>query len=903
MAGVDKLISQTDAGDKQFRMLAESLNLQVWTSRQNGQIDYISPQCLQYVGLPKAALLGINNWMNRLLHPEDRQWVKDAWLKAIKDQKLLDIEYRILRYDGLYRWFKVRAVPVEQPADGTIRWYGSNTDIHDLRETERALQESQQRYKEVFDNSSDCIYLLHVTDENRFRLVDVNPATEKAIGFKRSDVLGKFIEEIIPETAARKTIDNYQQCVASGKIIEFEERHNTTAGRRYLQTVLIPVPDATHRIHRLIGVARDITESVKAQEALRQQLRMTDAFFNQAITCFCLLDRDLKYVRVNEAWARGFNQKVEDFVGRNTVLFNDSEQYRSYWGHLFEKVAKTKLPMQVRADPYEFAGQPERGVTYWDWTLQPILDENGEVEFFFFSSNDVTDRKKAEDKLEEYRNHLEDLVRQRTDELMEAKEHAEAASRAKSIFLASMSHELRTPLNIILGFTQLMARNAGVDSDQQEILSIIGRSGEHLLALINDVLEMSRIEAGHSVLRKQNFDLHRTIKVVEEMMRSRAEGKGVGLYVHVASDVPQFVRSDDAKLRQVLLNLIGNAVKFTSRGSITLTVAKGKMNSGETDSPDGPVCLCFEVADTGIGISRDQVEHIFDPFVQAQLEKTPLEGTGLGLAISRKFVQEMGGDITVVSTPGRGARFKFSIMAEFVDAADIIRMKQPARRVLRLSSGQPGYRVLITGDISESRLLLKRLIASVGFDVKEAENGAEVIEQFEHWAPHLIWMDLRMPGVNCRDLTQKIKASAKGRQTKIIAISASSFEAEKKAALAAGFDGFVRKPFKETDIFETMATHLGAHYDYGRSKVFPEKETKKALTDSDTILKGLVSLPAEMLNGFEAAAKSLNVTQIRSHVKKIKGVNPELGGALTALAKQFRYDKIISLIAKTKTDR
>jgi PAS domain S-box-containing protein len=880
--------------EKRFRMLAESLCLQVWSSRSDGSIDYISRQCLEYVDLPETVLLGIDKWME-MVHPEDRQRVRKAWAKTLSRKESLEIEYRIRRYDGIYRWFKVRAVPVQNSADGTTRWYGSNTDIHDLHETELALRDSELRYKEVFDNSSDCIYILDVTEDGRFRLVDGNPATERVMGFKRSDVLGKYVEEIVSAKAAKITNANYRRCIKKKTVIEYEERYRTVTGIRFLQTTLIPVRDSDDCIRRLIGVARDITEAKLAQEALRQQQRMSDAFFNQAITCFCLLDRNLKYVRVNEAWAKNFNRKVEDFVGRDTIQLNDSIPYRSYWRHLFKGVAKTKRAAQVSADPYEFAGQPERGVTYWDWTLQPILNEKEEIEFFFFSSNDATNRKKAEDKLEEYRNHLEDLVRQRTDELSEAKDKAEAANRAKSIFLANMSHELRTPLNIILGLTQLMTRNSDISTEQQEFASIIGRSGEHLLALINNVLEMSRIEAGHSTLRKRSFDLHQTIAVVEEMMRNRADKKALRFFVQIAPEIPRFIISDDAKLRQVLINLIGNAVKFTQKGSVTLKISRDPESQVNPKPTRDIIELRFEVIDTGIGISPAELEGIFEPFIQARPDQTLYEGTGLGLAISRRFVQDMGGTIWVESVPGKGSVFAFTIAADWTDTEAV---SKSVNRVVGLAPNQPRYRILIAENIPESSLLLRKLLESVGFVVRDVRNGMEAIEEFEEWAPHLIWMDLRMPVMNGLETTRRIKATRKGKKVKIIALSAASFEEEKTTALEYGCDDYVRKPFGESEIFEVMARQLGVVYVYD-STAARSAEMKDNPLDQTAIYRAeLTELPSELLARFEAAVKSLNVIQIRSLIKEIQSIRPRLGKALAEIAKTFRYDKFISLITE-----
>jgi two-component system sensor histidine kinase/response regulator len=314
-----------------------------------------------------------------------------------------------------------------------------------------------------------------------------------------------------------------------------------------------------------------------------------------------------------------------------------------------------------------------------------------------------------------------------------------------------MSHELRTPLNAILGFSQLMAHDPGLTTEQQEYLETIGRSGEHLLGLINDVLELSKIDAGGVTLQEESFDLHRLLDGLEEMFRLRAADKRLMLVFDRAPDVPQYVRTDQGKLRQVLMNLLGNAVKFTQEGGITLRVGKGPMGYSPRA---GSVLLHFEVEDTGPGIAPEELDAVFDAFAQTASGQASKEGTGLGLPISLQFVKLMGGDLTVSSDgmPGQGSLFKFDVQIELVDAADVP-TSQPARRVIglepdqRAADGGP-YRLLIAEDREASRMLLTKLLEPLGFEVREAVNGQEALEIWEQWEPHLIWMDMRMPVID-----------------------------------------------------------------------------------------------------------------------------------------------------------
>jgi signal transduction histidine kinase/DNA-binding NarL/FixJ family response regulator len=470
---------------------------------------------------------------------------------------------------------------------------------------------------------------------------------------------------------------------------------------------------------------------------------------------------------------------------------------------------------------------------------------------------------------------------QRTREAEKARQAAEEANRAKSVFLANMSHELRTPLNAILGFAQLMTRDPSLTAEQKENLETISRSGEHLLTLINDVLEMSKIEAGGVTLQEESFDLHHLLDGLEEMFHLRAADKGLMLIYERTPSVPQYVRTDESKLRQVLINLLSNAVKFTQKGSVTLRVGYEEENSR----------LCFKVKDTGVGIAAQELETLFDPFVQTASGQASQEGTGLGMPISRQFARLMGGDLTFTSELGTGTLFKFDVPVELADATDI-ESEQPRRRVIGLEAGQPTCRLLIVEDREANRKLLLKLLEPLGFEIREALNGQEGIKIWEKWDPHLIWMDMRMPVMDGHEATKRIKATTKGQATVIIALTASAFEEDRKIILSEGCDDFVRKPFREAEIFDRLAKHLGVRFVY--EGLVEEGKEEKAAKDVLTSAE-LASLPADWVADLYQAAVQADAELILGYLDQVRDQNGPLADALASLVHNFRFDIIMAL--------
>ncbi|PWR70251.1 ATP-binding protein [Methanospirillum lacunae] len=462
----------------------------------------------------------------------------------------------------------------------------------------------------------------------------------------------------------------------------------------------------------------------------------------------------------------------------------------------------------------------------------------------------------------------------------EAQKEAESANNAKSVFLANMSHELRTPLNAVLGFSNLMRNDINTSPDQRITLDIISRSGEHLLNLINDILDMSKIEAGGIVTDISPFDLGGMVNDVLDLMHVRADEKKIILSLDQTSDFPRFIRGDYTKIRQILINLIGNAIKFTLKGKVTLF-----LNAKPSDDSKNRVII-FKIQDTGIGISHDDQKRIFEPFIQVN-NLTYQKGTGLGLTITKQYVELMNGTIQVESSPGEGSIFSVEIPVEIANESDIDSTNINHGRVIGMEPGQDECRILIVEDQIENWLLLRRILEDVGLSIQVAGNGKEAIELFSKWHPHLIFMDLRMPVMDGIEAAQNIRAMEGGKDVKIVAITASVFKEERDNVMAAGMDDFIRKPYRPEEVFTCITSLLGVQFIVEESSTPDKKETYHHLNPSD-----IQTLPDNIKAELLVAIENLDAYQIKDVITRISEINPDLGSVLKNHADRFSYTVI-----------
>jgi PAS domain S-box-containing protein len=739
-----------------------------------------------------------------------------------------------------------------------------------IRAYTAATQQAEEKYRSIFENSQVGIGRTRLEDG---MFLDVNQCYADIMGFSSpADLIGtRFSSEFYVDSGDRQRI--MAELKQKGEISNFEEQVRRPDGS--VVWVLLSL-HLNAKAGCIDFVLTDISEA-KRDEVIRQQaeaaLRISEAKFVSAfragpnqfsITTF----PDSRFIEVNERFCIETGYIPEEIIGRNGL---DLNLYRNPAdrARIFQLLQETG---RIRHQEVDFF--TKTGEIHTMLLSAELFDLNGQTACFWVTE-DNNDRKQAEAALQQ------------------AKLAAEVANLAKSQFLANMSHELRTPLNIILGFTQLLARDRLLTAQQQEYLGSITRSSEHLLELINDVLEMSKIEAGQASLNETSFDIYRQLMTLNDMWQPKAIEKGLQLSLELQADVPQFISADESKLRQVLMNLLSNALKFTESGQVTVSVGvQQEDRTAEVDEDRSSVRLVFAVEDTGAGIAPDELKILFNAFSQTETGRKSQQGTGLGLAISREFVRLMGGDLTLETQVGQGTTFRFDIPLVIAAAIESL-PQQPHQRVIGLAANQPSYRLLVVEDHRENRQLLVKLLEPIGFEVRQAENGREAIALWESFAPHLTWMDLRMPVMDGYEATRQIRSQLRSHKTVIIALTASAFEEERATALSAGCDDFVRKPFREEEIFSKMAHYLGVRYQY--EPIVVSHKLDEVRSDGTTALLLLERMPAEWREQLHQAATQVDAAQIVQLMHQIPSEYAILAPSITDLVSRYRFDRIVEL--------
>lgn len=721
----------------------------------------------------------------------------------------------------------------------------------------------------LFQHMRDGVIVL----DGQQRIVEVNPAAQQFLGTSAADVIGKPASTVLPTLEIRA--GELQTPVVTH--IELERQHSHAP--QYYDAQMTPLINHHGHLTGHIIVLRDITERKQVEETLRR----SEANLARAQEIAGLASFRYNPGQDEIIWS----QQLCDIIGvpqtssirtlndvTRLIHPDDREQARQALTHVLQGGGTATFDVRMV--------RPDGTICYLQDQFEAIYDQHGTPIEIFGTIQNITRRKQDEERLKA------------------AYDAAEAANRAKSVFLANMSHELRTPLNAILGFVDLLTRAPNMTPAQREHLDIIRHSGEHLLTLINDILDMSRIEAGRISLNTGVLDLYRLLDDLCALFQVRAQQKQLQLLIAYEPDVPQHIVTDEVKLRQVLINLLSNAIKFTSHGTIRL-----RASVQPTDQTGYPT-LVLSVQDTGPGIPPDALEMIFEPFARAHADEQGFEGTGLGLPISRTFVELMGGTLTVQSEVGQGSTFTCTLPITPA-VTGLEPAAPPVRMVQALEPDQPVYRLLIVDDQPFTRRLLVELLAPMGFEVREASNGLEALQVCDTWHPHLIWMDMRMPVMDGYTATRQIKARPHGQSIIIVALTASAFADEQAAIKSVGCDDFVCKPFHTSTIFDILHRHLGVRYRYVADPITPTLQPDLALAGiaiSDGLppdpavpeANGTHLLPPALLTGLEEAVILGDLHLINNLVNEIEGYDRLLASRFRTLTYGFEYARMLTLI-------
>jgi PAS domain S-box-containing protein len=796
---------------------------------------------------------------------------------------------RVTQEDGQLRWLETNKVPLHDTQGNVIGVLGTAEDVtkrkqaeellneynqslerevarrtSELEEKHTLLQKEQEKFATVLDSLDAVVY---VADMQTHEVLFANRYAREMTGHQ-------LIGEICWQTIQGKT--GPCEFCTNAKLVDTNgnptgvyrwELLNEKLGRWfYLQDRAVPWTNG-HLVR--LEIATDITDQKQAEEELRENERRLRIYYDVPLIGIAMTSLTKGWLQVNN--------KLCDMLGYSREeLFQLTWVELTYPEDLAADVTQFNRVLAREIDRYSLDKRFVRKdgqIIYTTLLLECIRDNQGAPNYFVALIQDITIRKQAEQALVEAKESAE-----------RAKTQAEVANQAKSTFLANMSHELRTPLNGILGYAQILMRDPTLVEKHKDGVAIIQRSGEYLLTLINDILDLAKVEAGRIELYPIDFNLDQFLQGIVELFRMRAEQKGIAFIHEKLSHLPEAVHADEKRLRQIIINLLGNAVKFTPQGGVSFKVG---YHEGQ---------IRFQVEDTGAGIAPADLEKIFLPFQQVGDAKFRAEGTGLGLSITKKLIDMMGGELHVESALGRGSIFWFALALP--EAVGIVKTTGRDNPVI---IGYEGVRrkILATDDKWENRAVLVNLLTPMGFEVIEAEDGEKSVQKARECQPDLILTDLVMPIMDGFEASRQMRKIPTLQNTPIIAVSASVFDWHQKGCLDAGCDDFMSKPFHSDTLFEMLQKYLGLTWTYQGHESAQEAADSTVIEDSNDLAS--VTLPAkEAATLFELASIG-DIKGILTYVEKLEKGDKQLfplTSKIAQWAREFEDGKICELVQK-----
>ncbi|MGB8354324.1 MAG: PAS domain S-box protein [Chthoniobacteraceae bacterium] len=763
-------------GERRYKFLADSLPQIVWTAKPDGNLDYYNQRWFEYTGLTFEQA---RDWgWKGVLHPDDLQRTIDNWTTALRTGNSFEIEYRFKRAsDGSYRWHLGRGFAMRDAKGGITHWVGTCTDIHDQKQGQEAsILESEERFKQAFQFAGTGMAIVGLDGS----WVRVNSALCEIVGYSEEELFQKTFADITHPDDLERDLDNVRDLIAGrSRHYQMEKRYFHRDGHVvWIRLNASIVRSAAGAPLYFISQVEDVTARKRAEKELRNIQQFQETILRGISHGVHGIDCLGDIVFENPAASKMLGWDEADLVG--------TPAHPTMHHHRPDGSAYPVKDCPIHATLHDGQYRHVNDEVFWrkdgtsfpvEYSVAPIRSETGEITGAVVVFVDITERKRAE------------------DELRAAKEAAEAATRTKSEFLANMSHEIRTPMNGVVGMTGLLLDTA-LDPEQRMFAETIRTSAESLLGIINDILDFSKIEAGKLTFEELAFDLRETVESTLDMLGSPARAKEIALSGFIDPAVPIHLHGDPGRVRQVLTNLIGNAIKFTNRGTVSLGVTAEMEMAGE-------VVLRFEVRDTGIGISKETQERLFQAFVQADgSTRRKFGGTGLGLAICRQLVEQMGGSIGVESEPGVGSAFWFT--ARFVRQSGV--KAQDAGAVKKDNTQTPDalpgkLRILIAEDnIVNQRVALGQL-AKLGCTADMVANGFEALEALRRIPYDIVLMDCQMPEMDGFQATREIRLRERGqRRVWIIAMTANTMSGDREACIAAGMDDYIGKPTRVEEL-------------------------------------------------------------------------------------------------------